>query len=116
MKPDRPEIILYRRMITKNLLARFGRAIVHSLIIPDPKHAAGGGICTKNYMATGIDGVWNDMNEPAVFDGPDGTMPENNWHRGGGDLPADVHQRYHNVYGMLMVKASRDGILKAKSR
>ncbi len=67
----------------------------------------------KNYMATGIDGVWNDMNEPSVFDGPDGTMPTNNWHRGGGDLPADIHLRYHNVYGMLMVKASREGILKA---
>jgi alpha-glucosidase len=39
-------------------------------------------------------------------------MPENNWHRGGGELQADVHLRYHNVYGMLMVKASREGILK----
>ena len=66
----------------------------------------------KDFMATGIDGVWNDMNEPSVFDGPDGTMPENNWHRGGGDLPAGTHLRYHNVYGMLMVKASREGILK----
>jgi len=64
-----------------------------------------------NFMNTGIDGVWNDMNEPSVFDGPDGTMPESNWHRGGGDLPAGSHLRYHNVYGMLMVKASRDGIM-----
>ncbi len=66
----------------------------------------------KDFMATGIDGVWNDMNEPSVFDGPGVSMPENNWHRGGGDLQADVHLRYHNVYGMLMVKASREGILK----
>jgi len=65
----------------------------------------------KDFMATGIDGVWNDMNEPSVFDGPDGTMPVNNWHRGGGDLPAGPHLRYHDVYGMLMVKASRDGIM-----
>jgi alpha-glucosidase len=64
-----------------------------------------------DFMATGIDGVWNDMNEPSVFDGPDGSMPINNWHRGGGDLQPDVHLRYHNVYGMLMVKASREGIL-----
>jgi len=67
----------------------------------------------KDFMATGIDGVWNDMNEPSVFDGPDGTMPENNHHRGGGNLPAGPHLRYHNVYGMLMVKASREGILAA---
>ena len=66
----------------------------------------------KDFMVTGIDGVWNDMNEPSVFDGPAGSMPENNWHRGGGGLQADVHLRYHNVYGMLMVKASREGILK----
>lgn len=66
----------------------------------------------KDFLATGIDGVWNDMNEPSVFDGPAGSMPENNWHRGGGELQPDVHLRYHNVYGMLMVKASREGILQ----
>jgi alpha-glucosidase len=68
----------------------------------------------KDYMATGIDGVWNDMNEPAVFDSPDHTMPEDNWHRGGGDLPADIHLRYHNVYGALMIKSSLAGILKIR--
>ncbi|RAV30345.1 TIM-barrel domain-containing protein [Sinomicrobium soli] len=66
-----------------------------------------------DFMKLGIDGVWNDMNEPAVFDSDNFTMPETNLHRGGGDLPQDIHRRYHNVYGMLMVKASREGILKA---
>ena len=66
-----------------------------------------------DFMATGIDGVWNDMNEPAVFNGPDKTMPIDNIHRGGGDLPEDVHLRYHNVYGMLMVGATREGILQS---
>ncbi|MBN2162233.1 MAG: SusF/SusE family outer membrane protein [Pontiellaceae bacterium] len=65
----------------------------------------------KDFMVLGVDGVWNDMNEPAVFNGPDGTMPEDNRHRGGGGLPAGPHLRYHNVFGMLMVKASREGIL-----
>jgi alpha-glucosidase len=67
----------------------------------------------KDYMALGIDGVWNDMNEPSVFKSESGTMPEDNIHRGGDGLPEDVHLRYHNVYGMLMVKATREGILKA---
>jgi alpha-glucosidase len=67
-----------------------------------------------DFMATGADGIWNDMNEPAVFNGPDGTMPENNIHRGGDGLPQDIHLRYHNVYGMLMVSATRDGILASK--
>ena len=67
----------------------------------------------KPFMAKGIDGIWNDMNEPAVFDGPDMTMPEDNIHRGGGALSRDIHLRYHNVYGLLMVRSSREGILAA---
>jgi alpha-glucosidase len=66
-----------------------------------------------DFMATGIDGVWNDMNEPSVFNGPEGTMDPNAWHRGDEQLPPGPHLRYHNVYGMLMVKASRAGILAA---
>lgn len=69
----------------------------------------------KNFMATGIDGVWNDMNEPAVFydNAPSGTMPPDNSFQGGGDLKPGLHTQYHNVYGMLMVKASREGIMAA---
>ena len=68
----------------------------------------------RNFIATGVDGVWNDMNEPAVFDGPDHSMPEDNQHRGGGDLPPGPHLLYHNVFGMLMTSATRDGILQAR--
>jgi len=64
----------------------------------------------KNFLSTGIDGVWNDMNEPSVMDTPNKTMPESNIHRGGDGLPGGSHLRYHNVYGLLMVKASREGI------
>ena len=67
-----------------------------------------------DFLAKGIDGVWNDMNEPSVFDGPDWTMPGDNIHRGGGGLPEGPHTMYHNVYGMLMVMATRQGILDAR--
>ncbi|HEY3663674.1 MAG TPA: TIM-barrel domain-containing protein, partial [Chthoniobacterales bacterium] len=68
----------------------------------------------KDYLAKGVDGVWNDMNEPAVFNGPDHSMPEDNQHRGGGALPPGPHLLYHNVYGMLMVSATRQGLLDAR--
>lgn len=67
----------------------------------------------KDFMANGIDGIWNDMNEPSVFDGPGGSMPESNIHLGGGNLPTGNHLMYHNAYGRLMVEASRDGMMAA---
>jgi alpha-glucosidase len=67
----------------------------------------------KNFMAHGVDGVWNDMNEPAVFGGPQLTMPIYNVHLGDKNIHKGTHARYHNVYGMLMVKSSREGIMKA---
>ncbi len=66
----------------------------------------------KDFMAHGIDGVWNDMNEPAVFVDSK-TMPADNVHRGGEELPAGTHAQYHNIYGMLMAKASQQGIMAA---
>jgi alpha-glucosidase len=66
------------------------------------------------FMANGIDGIWNDMNEPALFNEASKTMPVTNIHRGGGGLPQDVHLRYHNVYGMLMVEATRQGMQQAQ--
>lgn len=73
------------------------------------------------FMSAGIDGVWNDMNEPAIFDVASKTMPEDNQHRGGlyssgpGIEPVKVtagdHARFHNVYGMLMAQGTFEGIL-----
>ncbi|MFT3783964.1 MAG: glycoside hydrolase family 31 protein [Nibricoccus sp.] len=67
----------------------------------------------RNFMATGIDGVWNDMNEPAVFNVPSKAMPLDNWHRGDGEIPAGPHVQYRNIYGLLMTRATRDGITLA---
>ena len=67
-----------------------------------------------DFMANGITGVWNDMNEPAVFNVPSKTMPEDNIHRADPELGGvGTHLRYHNVYGMFMVKATREGIAAA---
>jgi alpha-glucosidase len=71
----------------------------------------------KDFMAQGIDGVWNDMNEPAIFSVASKTMPEDNRHLGGkeafGDVVPGPHARFHNVYGMMMAKGTFEGIKAA---
>lgn len=73
----------------------------------------------RNFMSLGIDGVWNDMNEPASW-APAGSKLDMEkewrkaWHRGGGPLPPGSHDQYRNVYGFLMVKTSREGILRSR--
>lgn len=66
----------------------------------------------KDFLALGIDGVWNDMNEPAVTDDdiPEenriGTMPYDTPHRGGGNLPPAspaLPQRLRSSYGRSLV-------------
>lgn len=71
----------------------------------------------RDFVALGIDGVWNDMNEPAVFHKPNPaqTMPDETRHDADPELggPGD-HARYHNLYGMLMARATREGIAAAR--
>lgn len=58
---------------------------------------------TKILLENGISGIWNDMNEPASFNGP---------------LPDDVqfeygaHEKVHNIYGHFMAKATYEGLAK----
>lgn len=60
----------------------------------------------------GIDGVWNDMNEPSFLEvtGPDverhgKTLPDDAVHHGPGDEPYR-HAQVHNVYPLLMNQAT----------
>lgn len=67
-----------------------------------------------DFMSYGIDGVWNDMNEPAVFNVESKTMPETNIHHADAELGGTgTHARYHNVYGMQMIRATREGVMAA---
>lgn len=51
--------------------------------------------------------IWNDMNEPSVFNGPELTMPRDALHFG------DVeHREVHNAYGYFFHMGSADGLLK----
>jgi len=64
-------------------------------------------------IKAGIAGLWNDMNEPTVFStDADHTLAEYACHNFDG---AGVsHLEAHNVYGMLMARASREALEKAR--
>jgi alpha-glucosidase len=62
----------------------------------------------------GVAGIWNDMDEPAVFQTPSGTMPDTVGFDNEGQ-PAD-HREIHNVYGMLMSRSTHEGLRRLRPR
>ncbi len=83
----------------------------------------------QRLLDKGVDGIWNDMNEPALTnsllspkqeDDPDlwgKTMDPAVLHRAGGDEPngpdgpALTHQFFHNAFGMEMTRSTYEGLL-----
>ena len=64
------------------------------------------------FVAAGISGFWNDMNEPSIFESPTLTMPLDTQHRivEPGFAPRTAsHAEIHNVYGMLNSRATFEG-------
>jgi alpha-glucosidase len=66
------------------------------------------GTLFKELVEAGVAGVWNDMNEPAVFGS--GTFPVDVRHQYDGYRGS--HRKAHNVYGMQMVRATYEGLKK----
>lgn len=77
----------------------------------NPKEREWWGQNQKFLLDRGVRGIWNDMNEPASFNGP---------------LPDDVvftdgdretsHLEMHNVYGHFMAKATYEGLKRLDGR
>ncbi|MBE9181665.1 glycoside hydrolase family 31 protein [Oculatella sp. LEGE 06141] len=80
------------------------------------------GHCHKTLTDVGVAGIWNDMNEPSIADRPFGdngakiTFPLDT-----PEGPFDervTHTETHNLYGMMMARAAREGLdhLRSKER
>jgi len=81
----------------------------------------------QTLLDQGVDGIWNDMDEPALTnffskdtEGKDDlhgkTMDSSVLHRSGGedatglDGPPVLHKFFHNAYGMEMARSTYDGL------
>lgn len=85
----------------------------------------------QELFTLGVDGIWNDMDEPTMTsflhqgEAPEGvvlqgTMPDNVLHRAGGeqetgpDGPPINHPLFHNAYGMEMARATYESFLRLR--
>ncbi len=89
----------------------------------DPGARAWFGSLYATFLDDGVDGFWNDMNEPATFPPPDPTRPLLQ-HDARKTFPLDAqhvgdgvpgtHAQYHNVYGMQMARATFEGLRRLR--
>ncbi len=107
-------------------------AELHALVWPgicafpdftDPKARVWWGAQYAKPLGEGVDGFWNDMNEPATFVPEDSPDPSIQYHPGktfaldvpqNGDGHPDTHARYHNVFGMQMARGTFEGLHKLR--
>ncbi len=69
---------------------------------------------TAELLEHEMDGLWVDLNEPSPILPLGAELPDDVQHRGGGDIAPGSHAQYHNVYGLLMSKATNDAMRAAR--
>lgn len=80
---------------------------------PEMRAYWGSQFALDKYKGTGQDTyVWNDMNEPSVFNGPEVTMPRDVIHPHGNVEHRDVH----NMYGYYVHRATFEGLQRRNPR
>ncbi len=124
-----PDYQVYRSGLERDVfIRRADGAVFHGYVWPDdavfadytqPEIREWWGDMQKALLDVGVSGIWNDMNEPAVFDRP--------FSQGAGqggvevgtiDLDAiqgsegerTTHAEVHNLYGYGMARASYEGL------
>lgn len=117
-----PDYWVYRQGIAGNDFVKMPNGKVYEGAVwpgmsafPDftsPKVRQWWGGLYRGLVADGVAGFWNDMNEPSIFNVPSKTMPlDAIFYDHGLKSP---HAKIHNVYGMLMSEATRDGVLRLR--
>ena len=66
----------------------------------------------QSFLDIGVAGIWNDMDEPAVFDTASGTMPLDVVFDNEGQ--PTTHREIHNVYGQLLTRATFEGLSRLR--
>lgn len=106
-----------------------GGQIFHGYVWPDdtvfadftrPEVREWWGDMQQAHMDVGVSGIWNDMNEPAVFERP---FSQGVGQVGTIDLDAmqgpageqTIHAEVHNLYGSGMARASYEGLRRYRS-
>lgn len=76
----------------------------------DPRVREWWGGLHRSLVDAGVDGIWDDMNEPSLFGEDGATIPGPVCH----DLDGEGgdHRRAHNVYGLSMARATAEGLAR----
>ena len=75
------------------------------------------GTLYADFVAKGVAGFWNDMDEPAIFEVPSKTMPDAVQHRiqePGFASRVTTHLEVHNIFGMQNSRGTFEGLQKLR--
>ncbi len=61
----------------------------------------------RGHLKAGVDGIWNDMNEPALMHGKSMDAALHSTEAG-----SKAHAEVHNLYGSLMTRATAEGLAR----
>jgi len=124
-----PKYAVYREGMEKGYFIRDARGKICSgyvwpdeAVFPDFGRSAvreWWGDWQHGFAAQGVAGIWNDMNEPSIFEKPfslgggrGGTLPLRA--EQGAEEEITTHAELHNLYGSQMAQASYEGMRKSK--
>ena len=74
----------------------------------DPAAREWWGNLYKSLLDVGVAGIWNDMDEPSVFNMPNGTMPSDVVFDNEGQPATSLEM--HNMFGQLMSRSTFEGL------